>query len=574
MKKLFRTPECYIALGIAIVSLLLCFGSASVEQVRLVRKGENSETSFPISQAMGTNESFEVSFVWSPGILGNSRLDIHPDDCVDAAWVNGKFFNLENYPGHCSWLQGFTIESSDLQRFGPGEKEVKFLLHNGNGLGGMLLEVKENSVAGIIFQLTLYLLVGLLLFFVAKRLRIEATFASILILGIFVRFFYLQETNFEQRTHDVSGHLDYIRIVSEEYRVPSADECWTCYHPPVYYIASALPWNVAKVFGIFPNRMLQWQSFLFATASLLVGLIALRLFFGDGRSFLLSGALWSFWPSFVLVSARIGNDSLFYLAHLVCFLLCIMYLQTAKGKFLIGAAVFAGLAFFSKSTGAISVAVWGATVALRFFCRFSRPSRSEFIGLAAGVLVFALCGESLLAGEISGNTDGLKWVDVGNGPLNYLIFDLKTFLLQPYTSPFDDAMGRQYFWNYLLKTSLFGEFRLLDTALGRSMATALSVLLLFLAFFAVRGLFYMRWNRKAVLFALHGVLFLTAAILFRVQYPFSCSNDFRYIVPVLLSVAPFVACGIETEKITSVRIFGYLSVGAFVLFSTLLILFL
>ena len=84
----------------------------------------------------------------------------------------------------------------------------------------------------------------------------------------------------------------------------------------------------------------------------------------------------------------------------------------------------------------------------------------------------------------------------------------------------------------------------------------------------------MRWNRKAVLFALHGVLFLTAAILFRVQYPFSCSNDFRYIVPVLLSVAPFVACGIETEKITSVRIFGYLSVGAFVLFSTLLILFL
>lgn len=567
-------PECYIVLGVTVLLVFLHFASAGIEQVRLVRKGMVRETAFPVSQPMAANESFEILFIWSPGILGNSRLDIHPDDCIDAAWVNGKFFNLEKYPGHCSWSRGFSIDALDLQEFGPGKKEIRFLLHNENGLGGMLLEIKESGVVGSIFQVALYLLVGILLFLIAKRLRTGTVFASILILGILVRFFYLQETNYEQRTHDVSGHLDYIRIVAEEHRIPSADDCWTCYHPPVYYTVSALPWKVANVLGIFPIRAIQWQSFLFAVASLLAGLLALRLLLGDGRKFLLAGLLWCFWPSFVLVSARIGNDSLFYLSHLVCFLLCLMYLQTAKGKFLIGATVFAGLAFFSKSTGAVSVAVFCLTVILRFAKQRCRPGLSEIVGLVAGVLVCALCGISLLGNEISGNVDGLKWVDVENGPLNYLIFDLKTFLLQPYTSPFDDAMGRQYFWNYLLKTSLFGEFSLLNTAFGRFLATALSVLLLGLNFFAFRGLFYTRWNRKTVLFALHGALFLAAAILFRIKYPFSCSNDFRYIVPVLLSVAPFVACGIGTEKIKVIRIFGYLSVCAFSLFSILLILFL
>ena len=46
-----------------------------------------------------------------------------------------------------------------------------------------------------------------------------------------------------------------------------------------------------------------------------------------------------------------------------------------------------------------------------------------------------------------------------------------------------------------------------------------------------------------------------AMLVFRMQYPFSCSNDFRYIVPVLLSFVPFVGQGIFTENASHKRLF-------------------
>ena len=540
-----------------------------------MRNGEIRKASFPISERMDDRENFEISFTWSPGIFGNSRLDIHPDDCIDAAWVNGTSIDLEKYPGHCSWSQGFSIPFSDLRTFGSEKKKIRFAMHNGSGLAGILLEVKSDGFSGTFLRILLYLLTGTLLFCIARRFRVDPAFAAIFLLGILIRFFYVQETNFEQRTHDVSGHIDYVKIVAEEHHIPAADECWTCYHPPVYYATSALTWNVATLCGIFPQRALQWESFLLSVFCLFLGLSALRLFLGKEISFFLSGILWAFWPSVIFTAARIGNDSLFYLAHLACFWMCFRYLMSRKGKFLTFAAAFAGIAFATKSTGAVSIATYCATVFLGFFGKsWHRPGRSEKLALILGFLVCVASGVFLLSHDISGNVSGLKWVNVGNGPENYLIFDLKTFLLQPYTSPFDDAMGRQYFWNYLLKTSLFGEFRLLETPWGIFLATSLGVLLLFLMYFCFRGILYTKWNRPSLLFGFHGILFVAAALLFRIKYPFSCSNDFRYIVPVLLSFVPFAARGIVTERLRALRFVGYVSAFSFVLFSILLILFL
>jgi hypothetical protein len=39
-----------------------------------------------------------------------------------------------------------------------------------------------------------------------------------------------------------------------------------------------------------------------------------------------------------------------------------------------------------------------------------------------------------------------------NRPIYFVGFDFPTFLTRPFTSPWEDAKGRQWFWNYLLKT--------------------------------------------------------------------------------------------------------------------------
>ena len=38
--------------------------------------------------------------------------------------------------------------------------------------------------------------------------------------------------------------------------------------------------------------------------------------------------------------------------------------------------------------------------------------------------------------------------------------------------------------------------------------------------------------------------FVLALAFLRYQHPYSCSNDFRYIAPVLLSVIPFMSMGV------------------------------
>jgi hypothetical protein len=40
------------------------------------------------------------------------------------------------------------------------------------------------------------------------------------------------------------------------------------------------------------------------------------------------------------------------------------------------------------------------------------------------------------------------------------------------------------------------------------------------------------------------IAFIAALFFLRFSHPYSCSNDFRYILPILLSLIPFVANGV------------------------------
>lgn len=44
--------------------------------------------------------------------------------------------------------------------------------------------------------------------------------------------------------------------------------------------------------------------------------------------------------------------------------------------------------------------------------------------------------------------------------LNVLCFDIPGFLSTVYMDAWHDEGGRQYFWNFLLKTLLFGKFKI------------------------------------------------------------------------------------------------------------------
>ena len=180
----------------------------------------------------------------------------------------------------------------------------------------------------------------------------------------------------------------------------------------------------------------------------------------------------------------------------------------------------------------------------------------------------------VLGGDVVANAGGNdNTVLIRNDPGNFLFFDIRTFLTQPYTDPWHDELGRQFFWNYLAKTSLFGEFKLLQTTAGNWLASLVSASFLVLLGFGLRGLWKSKWTKVNVLLAAQALFFFAAMIMLRLKYPFSCSNDFRYIVPVLLSCLPWVAEGMAGDNASvKLKSVGLLAVAVFVVCSSVLMM--
>jgi len=161
-----------------------------------------------------------------------------------------------------------------------------------------------------------------------------------------------------------------------------------------------------------------------------------------------------------------------------------------------------------------------------------------------------------------------KRLFVGNGFKNYTYFDADKFIKQPYTSSWEDWGGRQYFWNYLLKTSLFGEFSF-NNNLQPRLGLILSWIFLVVLFYGIIG-FILGAKKNIIIFS-NALLLLFLIFLFKFKIPASSNGDFRYIFPSLLSFIPFNSYALEYFKKTNIAIFYFGAVASilFVLLSAL-----
>ncbi len=307
----------------------------------------------------------------------------------------------------------------------------------------------------------------------------------------------------------------------------------------------------AEKLGLSGAVGLQTFSLLLSIVTLILG----TLFFKEilsKKGLTVATILWALWPLAILVSPRIGNDQLFYMLHVLCLWGGVKYLNSGRGKFLIVAVMATMLAMWTKTTAVVSLGML-----LLFACfgyvgnaRLLKPSKSEKVAwlLFAIFLVAVILQKFFGNADLVGNASGLNHkLKIGTEAFNFLYFDLKSFIIHPFTNVWNDEMGRQYFLNYSFKTSLFGEFELLKTLTGRTLATIISVSFLGLCVYAIRGFWKTKMQMIHWLLLLQGIAFMGALAFMRYQYPYACSNDFRYIFPVILSLIPFVSWGINLE---------------------------
>jgi hypothetical protein len=348
------------------------------------------------------------------------------------------------------------------------------------------------------------------------------------------------------RSHDAGGHVQHVGRIGGGDLVPAVESCWQCHHPPLYYLVAA----TALGFPAEPSP--RDERLLLAVALhavfLLAGARALGELVGCTRRRDLATWLLCLWPAGIVHSVRIGNDALSYVWFALAFLALARWLVRDDARALVAACACAVLGAFTKANAAVIGGSIVLLVAARaaWRRRLERREARAIAVLGGGFLAAA----ALLAWKgdqwdrLSVNSDVLR---VGAAPGNFLCLDLRSFVTHPFTSPFLDAAGRQCFWNYLLKTALFGEFDYRDPALVGLGAALNAGFVAVLALAAVGGSRLWRRRQPGHLALLLVPLGLAAAALLamRISFPSVTAGDFRYAHPVVI---PLVALWAEAAR--------------------------
>lgn len=500
------------------------------------------------------------------------RFRIYPDDEIHHLTVNGKPVSLDSFSieDRRNYGSGFVI---DITQLIPNEINViEADLSNASNPAGFRIESTNRLTNIKLFAI--YIALIILVIVLSRHLHITKVQLFLLFLSLALSTLYLSKTDERTRTFDVfegGGHKDYIEYLIDHHKLPIPGDGWEYHQPPLYYLTAAIAKQLApidsKVSGELWGQLFAlflWTLFL--TSSLATLNFSLRK---HKTALLLASVALCLWPSGIIHSIRIGNDLGVYACYGLAFFYTIKWWKKRDSATLFWASLWMAASLLSKSNGLAVAGVLGILVLLHIYSsarkkHLFQQNKTKLIRDAAIAGGFFICAillnfadnvkhyldntsEDWLLSNVSEMINpGLK---VENQIKNYLIFDSATFIENPFISTWDDKYGRQYFWNFVLRSSLSSEY-FFEGKWMRVWGTINGILLLIMISGAL--IFYLQqqpltsWSKlKRVSYRnapwIMALVFPFILLLaYRIKVPLSCNTDFRYIYPVLTPILFFI----------------------------------
>lgn len=548
-----------LALGLSFSCGLLITSMPRLESGRYeIGDAAPEAFSFPLKFHNEQPADVRVRFVLHAGPLHPRVFRLVPDDCITAIIVNGELFADPAIP-FCDYTNGRDIPIGAALH--AGANDIEILVRNEGGDGRLSVETSWSDPA---FAIPFYaaILFAFFLGLVGLKLReagntATAVYAAIF-LGVALRLLYFLATPYWTRAHDVEGHIEYMRYLTEHLWLPPPSAGWEFYHPPLYYFLGSLILGSGNLMGLPESvslRMVQGLSLLLSVGMLLLtAQIGSMLFTGKSRPkalplFTLAGATL---PGLVFFAGRINNDVLAAFFGCVTVAYALSWWKTRRFKQLALAAVATGLALLCKNSLLSLVPFLFACILFAQGTRLRQiVARSVaviliIVGVAGWFSVVRLArdpGNRAMVGNVGNLNDALK---LPNTPSAFLTFNPVQIVLHPYNSPWADEERRQYFWEYLFRAAFSGEF---DFGLRHrelmqwTLAGSLVLLCLLVPLGIVAALLRGARRSVPVLALLFAILAAHAA--FRWKYPYSSSQDFRYSTLVTLPLSGLALLGCE-----------------------------
>ncbi|NRF38550.1 hypothetical protein [Pedobacter foliorum] len=407
--------------------------------------------------------------------------------------------------------------------------------------------------------------------------KIIASLWTVMLLLLIVNLKYLSHDLF---SYDYQGHLDYVNYMVSYGEAPLSSGGWSFYHPSLYYRFAALFWNLLDTNNQLPEafffKSIQASSLLIFILYCYWSLKTIDFVFKKliashkkpdkkviKTVYLLTTTAFLAWPSNPMTSARVGNDVLFYLFFAMSIYFTLKWWSTDQITPFLIALLCALLDIWSKTNGFILLGIISILLAYKYL-KYIQTNKI-LLGIAnlkylykfIAIICISAISSYYTFGErfehyqkdpntrfVVSNAGGLSnRLLVDRGWQSFTTFDVEKFVKIPFTSSIDDNKGRNSFWYYLAKTSLFGEFQL-HSSFTIFLAHSLSFLFLFIIIIIAIGLITAFYNLKDNFPTIVSTLVMLAAmIFFRILYPYSSSSDFRYIFPCILPSLLLVALG-------------------------------
>lgn len=372
---------------------------------------------------------------------------------------------------------------------------------------------------------------------------------------------YILYTPFYIKQHDVSklgeadGHLAYIEyFFKNNFKLPDFDprSLWQFYHPPLHHMIAALWLKLNTALGMEYAQAVENIQVLTLFYSGCFTILCYKIFRElklNKLALVVAFSIVCFHPTLIILSGSINNDILSITLMLAAILFTIRWYKNPQLKTIVLIALFLGLSMAAKLSGALAAPAIGVVFIIRLI-----RSRQQWPKLLGQFLIFGLICAPL----------GLWWgvynfIKYGM-PINYVpsvgrdsplyigyypvwrrFFD---FSAEQFKNIYITIKGQGADYNILisvLKNSIFGEF---------NMGTEKPILFLARVFFGLNvlmvaasiGCMIYALIKKSnsvdcslkAFFSVLYVVIVGSFIKFCFDFPFTCTQNFRYIVPTFI----------------------------------------
>ena len=388
---------------------------------------------------------------------------------------------------------------------------------------------------------------------------------------VLLRLYFVVATPYTYMQHDTwtfdatAGHVAYVfRLADNGLRPLDVDPAslWSFYNPPLSYYLGAAWVCAGRAFGLADAQAaesLQWLSLAYSVGATYVGYLVLRQARLEGRALALGFCAWALVPFFVPLSGNVSYDGLLTLLSLMTLLLLMRWYEDPTLARALRAGVCLGLALMTKTTAALLLLPALVTFILRLVHCEGRPSAARLaLQVAAALVPAAVLGgwwhvyAYLRFGMPFGYFQKVDPTD----PMNCSAYSLAQRLLPSWEGDFTpfyyvDVAGDYSIPVILLKTATFDLVgKVVPKGPLFAIGTVLDALGAALVLGAVCGLVFClsdlrsHSHEQALPIALMVSVLVAYAIgILQLSFsqPFSCSSNFRYIVPVALAGAFFLS---------------------------------